>query len=448
MSWCRSSVTATDVMAMEGADNALLMRPEDLDEFSSSTRGSISSVAQYISSFFDSAASRHEEEDLLTTQTLHPKGMELPSVSPARATPIPSPPSFASPSRHYGGQTTTSSSTPNAIQSPPSAYNTDKGSSKIWGSVIRDKTRGLLKKFRNSEHSISTDHQTHHANPRRSISVDESCSQNDGWTVHVWSTWLQRPSLDGTFGENFNSLRNGREEEQLTEFQKAKLTCFHRCLLDRDKDGKVTLKDFNTLAEKIRRHMDWSPEHEEFAAVHDLHRELWEHFKEEPNPLNSLREQDMDFTLLNMRPHVSLSFWLEEWGRILQGMTRIIELPPWLQQLPKFFFRFINKRCNDRICVAELRDFYSNFLSVSPGNALSLAREAYLAMTGDGAYILTVDVFELTFANFLFGKVDVGPGRYLFPCCLSPSREPWKLDLTLPESPVKKVFDPLKDPDL
>ena len=37
---------------------------------------------------------------------------------------------------------------------------------------------------------------------------------------------------------------------------------------------------------------------------------------------------------------------------------------------------------NGRLCVAELRDFYSHFLGVPPGEAHSLARKAYLAMTG------------------------------------------------------------------
>ncbi|CAG0891991.1 unnamed protein product [Darwinula stevensoni] len=119
-------------------------------------------------------------------------------------------------------------------------------SGRLWQDVVkacdktRDRTRGLLKKFRNSEHSITVDH----VSPRRSISVDlESSCPNDSWSVHVWSTWVRRPWME-----------DEEETEQdpaklLSDFQTRKLTCYFRCFLDRDRDGKVSSKDLHALTE-------------------------------------------------------------------------------------------------------------------------------------------------------------------------------------------------------
>ncbi|CAG0878625.1 unnamed protein product [Darwinula stevensoni] len=67
----------------------------------------------------------------------------------------------------------------------------------------------------------------------------------------------------------------------------------------------------------------------------------------------------------------------------------------------------------------------------------------------DGKYVLTLEMYELTFANFVFGTNEYGPGRYLFPCCHgSATLAPFPITPAPVDPPQRHHVDPLRDPDL
>jgi hypothetical protein len=112
----------------------------------------------------------------------------------------------------------------------------------------------------------------------------------------------------------------------------------------------------------------------------------------------------------NETESIDLASWLHLWcGIISKANGRLASLPDWILIMAKILFRTMNRRglylyltqltdlcwqlksifneprfvaANGRLCVAELRDFYSCFLGVAPSEAHKIAKIGYLAMTG------------------------------------------------------------------
>jgi hypothetical protein len=112
-----------------------------------------------------------------------------------------------------------SSSPPNYASGSPGGKGSRQWVEAMRGACdrTRDRTKGLLKKFRNSEHSMTMDAgMGRHSGPRRSVSIDmdpvtssaehlpgtagtvstvagiggQNNSTDSSWTVHVWCEYL------------------------------------------------------------------------------------------------------------------------------------------------------------------------------------------------------------------------------------------------------------------
>lgn len=124
--------------------------------------------------------------------------------------------------------------------------------------------------------------------------------------------------------------------------------------------------DGHSILQKIRHYTDWSPDHEDFVAVLDMHAELWEYFKPmKPTLAMSSKKKssmaahmsdgcggafdpDADFgvdVLVTEPEQIDLASWLRSWNEII-AMARgsISYLPDWIMVLVKIMFRTLNRR--------------------------------------------------------------------------------------------------------
>jgi flagellar biosynthesis regulator FlaF len=100
----------------------------------------------------------------------------------------------------------------------------------------KDKTKDLLKRWRTMP-EIETENAKKSEESTDKDEQIESC----GWSVHVWTTWVDRFSIDSEVDQ--------REDCQLTPTLNNKFSHFFTCLLDHDQDNLISEQDFETLIE-------------------------------------------------------------------------------------------------------------------------------------------------------------------------------------------------------
>ncbi|RZC40587.1 uncharacterized protein BDFB_008160, partial [Asbolus verrucosus] len=102
----------------------------------------------------------------------------------------------------------------------------------------KDKTKDLLKRWRTLP-EIETENAA--KKPDGTVDKEEGHIESCGWSVHVWTTWVDRFSID--------SEADHREDCRLTPTQNNKFSHFFTCLLDHDQDNLISEQDFETLIE-------------------------------------------------------------------------------------------------------------------------------------------------------------------------------------------------------
>ncbi|KAG5876343.1 hypothetical protein JTB14_003666 [Gonioctena quinquepunctata] len=105
----------------------------------------------------------------------------------------------------------------------------------------KDKTKDLLKRWRTLP---EIEPETTSKKDDESTEKEESGQQDScGWSVHIWTTWVDRFSVDSGEGTDAD---NGY---QLTSIQSNKFSHFFTCLLDHDQDNLISEQDFENLIE-------------------------------------------------------------------------------------------------------------------------------------------------------------------------------------------------------
>jgi len=164
--------------------------------------------------------------------------------------------------------------------------------------------------------------------------------------------------------------------------------------------------DIEDLTERIRVYMGWEKDSPHYYRTVDLYNIFFDCLKEQVTKEESLLTVDQ----VNC---VTQRQWLNMWGNLIKGATSIMSFPSWVQILPKQIFSMIDKEDNGFITERELREFYQKFFKVTD-DLEEQAKYGYAALTANGDYKLTYDLFTMSFSNFLLGKTETGPGKYIF----------------------------------
>ncbi|EFA12043.2 uncharacterized protein LOC103314771 isoform X1 [Tribolium castaneum] len=255
----------------------------------------------------------------------------------------------------------------------------------------KDKTKDLLKRWRTLP-EIETEKGKNDEN------VEKDEHSDSGWSVHVWTTWVDRFSIE--------SEADNKENCQLTPTQNNKFSHFFSCLLDHDQDNLISEQDFETLIERLRHFADWSINSPEFNILREVERGFIETF------LCDISDEKLGFTL-NGEVYLTKDGWLHKWSQLTFGSKNLCDFPIWLQFFVKVLFQVINRCGSGIITRDELSAFYSSVLGLDTVKVGEILDIAYQAMTSNGDHPLIYKAYRLCFANYLLGRYPNGPGQYI-----------------------------------
>ncbi|KAB0801521.1 hypothetical protein PPYR_05875 [Photinus pyralis] len=253
----------------------------------------------------------------------------------------------------------------------------------------RDRTRDLLKRWRTLPEC------------EENKNVEKSQGQEgSGWSVHVWTTWVDRFSIDASH------QWEDEEKYQLTQTQSYKLNHFFTCLLDHDRDDLVSDQDFESLSERLRHFADWSINSAEFNILQQVERGFMDTF------LEDITDERLGFKV-NNQIFITKDGWLHKWAQLLSTSRNLTDFPIWLQYLVKILFQVINRSGSGIISRDELSAFYSSVLGFDAIRVGEILDVAYQAMTSNGDHPLGYRAYRLCFANYLLGRYPNGSGQFL-----------------------------------
>merc|ERR1711974_470790 len=82
--------------------------------------------------------------------------------------------------------------------------------------------------------------------------------------------------------------------------------------------------------------------------------------------------------------NMTLTQWLNMWGRLCYRSAGISDFPIWVQLLPSVFFDVMDKSCDGTVHESDLRAFYEHFVGVSSDEIDKVSANGYAQMTANG----------------------------------------------------------------
>nr|XP_026497552.1 uncharacterized protein LOC113401754 [Vanessa tameamea] len=269
----------------------------------------------------------------------------------------------------------------------------------------KDKTKELLKRWRTLPEAEGVEDQMQAAGH----SEEE---KHHGWSVHVWTTWVNRCSED----LECLDLEEEQPLAQLSSVQTDKMTLFFTELLDHDRDDVICDQDFDNFFEKLAHFADWSTNSSEFHILLEVKREFVENFL---NPLPPKWAELPYYRRVcgpeagGMPGRTTLEGWLARWALHLSEMRRFVDLPLYLQYLCKIFFHVVDRESAGEITKPALAAFYRSVIGLPANRVEEIIDTAYDRMTSNSYLILDYGTYVHCFTNWLMGKNPNGPGQWV-----------------------------------
>ncbi|XP_045504251.1 uncharacterized protein LOC123700922 [Colias croceus] len=268
----------------------------------------------------------------------------------------------------------------------------------------KDKTKELLKRWRTLPEGEA-------AAQMQEAGHSEEEKQH-GWSVHVWTTWVNRCSED----LECLDLEEEQPLAQLSPVQTDKMTLFFTELLDHDRDDVICDQDFDNFFEKLAHFADWSPNSSEFHILLEVKREFIEHFL---NPLPT-KWAELPYYRRVCGPEAgglpgrtTLEGWLARWALLLSELNKFADLPLYLQYFCKILFHVIDRAGVGEITKDALASFYRSVIGLPATRVDEIIGTAYDRMTSNTYLILDYGTFVHCYINWLMGKNPNGPGQWL-----------------------------------
>ncbi|XP_066152883.1 uncharacterized protein [Euwallacea fornicatus] len=259
----------------------------------------------------------------------------------------------------------------------------------------KDKTKDLLKRWRTLP-EIETDV----TKSQSSLEEKSDDHHESGWSVHVWTTWVDRFSIDSAENQGKENLYI------LTPIQISKFSHFFACLLDHDQDNLISEQDFECLIERLRHFADWSQNSPEYNILREVEKGFITTF------LTEVSNDKFGFEVNNV-VYINNEGWLNKWAELLEGSKNLTDFPIWLQFFVKVLFQVINRGGTGIITREELSNFYSSVLCLDVAKVGEILDLAYQAMTSSGDHPLHFRSYRLCFSNYLLGRYPNGSGHYI-----------------------------------
>ncbi|KMQ98232.1 hypothetical protein RF55_1412 [Lasius niger] len=286
----------------------------------------------------------------------------------------------------------------------------------------RDRTKDLLKRWRTTSSNIDE------------LAVAPAVVaelEQPSWSVHVWTTWVSRfPSDDSLSAIELGKIRGS---QSLALIQRDKFSHFFTYLLDHDRDGYISRKDFSLLSERLRRFADWSWNGPEYLRLLEIE-----------NGFSGLILPEKKESV-EPDKKIDLDDWLSWWAKIVappEGAS-CNDMPFWIKVMPRVFFLAINSSGSGMISKKELAAFYGSVVGLDIDRINKCLNIAYDSMTSNGDHPLGWTQYQLVFANFLFGRGPFGPGEHFLgmtdSCMIRDNTVPFPIDYSAMNTPRDKL---------
>ncbi|XP_045517930.1 uncharacterized protein LOC123710209 [Pieris brassicae] len=286
----------------------------------------------------------------------------------------------------------------------------------------KDKTKELLKRWKTLPEGEAA----------QMSEPGHSEEEKHGWSVHVWTTWVNRCSED----LECLDLEEEQPLAQLSAVQNEKMTLFFTELLDHDRDDVICDQDFDTFFEKLAHFADWSPNSSEFHILLEVKREFIEHFLDPlPNKFAELPyyRRVCGPEAGGLPGRTTLEGWLARWALLLSEPNKFADLPLYLQYFCKILFHIIDRTGVGEITKDALASFYRSVIGLPAKRIEEIIDTAYDRMTSNSYLILDYGTFVHCYINWLMGKNPNGPGQWV----LVPSKD------SLPQPPFPVDYSAL-----
>ncbi|XP_074662118.1 uncharacterized protein LOC141914737 [Tubulanus polymorphus] len=203
----------------------------------------------------------------------------------------------------------------------------------------------------------------------------------------------------------------------MSDFQKTKLEklfLFFAASKNSKNDASLDTDDFNELKKKILQYTGWNKEFRTVQVSWWTLDTLFESLLEMSS--NLYRGNECEY---KNQGKVKLADWYRIWSAILAKMKGTCNLPIWVSGISQLLFSVINKSCSGSISVNELYQFHVEFLkktSLQTEEYKIKCRQAYDRITDNDRHQFDERTFAQLFANFVVGREEFGPGKYIFDC--------------------------------
>jgi len=226
---------------------------------------------------------------------------------------------------------------------------------------------------------------------------------------------------DISFAAESHSALN--THKYLSPFQVVKFSYMFDAFFDIEKNGLLEEDDLDAFFNKIIKYLGVEPNSKRYFRFQDVKNSFWECIKDQL--VREYKADDDGDAMIGWdeafakarevdTSKMTLTQWLNMWGRLCYRSAGISDFPIWVQLLPSVFFDVMDKSCDGTVHESDLRAFYEHFVGVSSDEIDKVTANGYAQMTANGDYKLCREHYFFCFANFLLGRDIYGPGKYIF----------------------------------
>ncbi|OWA51035.1 hypothetical protein BV898_15537 [Hypsibius exemplaris] len=179
----------------------------------------------------------------------------------------------------------------------------------------------------------------------------------------------------------------------LSDFQTQKLLHLFRTFFDTDHNGTVEKSDFDMVGDKICKLRGWPVGSAEYVATHQRLAAVWDGI--------SVHDIDHD-------GHISEAEWLKLWA---DAIAKKDKTDAWIRDYQEFMFKAQDISGDGTVDEEEFATLYACL-----GMPAQQCKEAFNKLTLGGNGIVTKDIFQQRFQEFIASDDKSAPGNYLFGC--------------------------------
>lgn len=211
----------------------------------------------------------------------------------------------------------------------------------------------------------------------------------------------------------------------LSPFQVVKFSYMFDAFFDIEKNGLLEEDDLDAFISKILTYLSVEKDSMRYHRLMDVKNSFWDCIKDQlireykaddGNPEDAMISWDEAFKRASNveTSNMTLTQWLNMWGRMCYRSAGISDFPIWVQLLPSVFFDVMDIDGDGEVNIADMHKFYSEFVGVDKAKVEKVTTAGHAQMTANGDYKLNREHYFFCFANFLLGRDIYGPGKYIF----------------------------------